>query len=157
MKRDKTYKNKTGEKISKAKLLGNQNAMRKKAVIEAMKSQMGIVTKACRIANIERCTFYRWYAEDAEFKAAIDDVENIAVDFVEGKLYELIQDKNPAAIIFHLKCRGKKRGYYEKSQIEHSGQLNINAKVDFTKLTDDELRAIVAGQSLSSLGVEEEE
>jgi hypothetical protein len=143
------------EKISKTMQEFNQTSLRKKAMIGAMKSQLGIVTKAAKIVGIERRTFYRWYEEDEDFKAAIDDIENIALDYVEGKLYELIQEKNVTAVIFHLKCRGKKRGYSEKSQVEHSGEIDINANVDVTKLSKEELYAIATAQSACSIGADE--
>ena len=43
------------------------------------------------------------------------------LDFVEGKLISAINDGNMTAIIFYLKCKGKKRGYVEHSAHEITG------------------------------------
>jgi len=45
-------------------------------------------------------------------------VLEIALDYGESKLFELIADKNPAAVIFFLKTKGKKRGYIEQPGYE---------------------------------------
>ena len=44
-------------------------------------------------------------------------------DFGEHALIGLIKRKNPAAIIFFNKTRNKDRGYIERHQFEHSGNL----------------------------------
>lgn len=75
----------------------------------------GIVTTACKKADQPRSTFYLWYNGDAEFKEAVDDIQNICLDFVEEKLQELILKNDTTATIFYLKTKGKKRGYIERS------------------------------------------
>ena len=39
------------------------------------------------------------------------------VDMSEGALFKQIQEGNPAAIFFHLKTMGKKRGYVERQEV----------------------------------------
>jgi hypothetical protein len=107
---------------------------RKKEVVEALQQCYGIVTDACRKANVPRSTFYHWLNEDIEFKAAVEDTQEQAIDFVEGKLFEKIngitigkyqegeiityeQPPSDTAIIFYLKTKAKKRGYIERSEI----------------------------------------
>ena len=46
----------------------------------------------------------------------MNDVDESLIDFSESKLLEQINDGNLTAIIFHLKTKGKKRGYVEKSE-----------------------------------------
>ena len=81
--------------------------------------------------------------QDPVFREAVDENNERVLDNVEQALYANIVAKNITAIIFHLKCKGKKRGYIERSEIEHSGKIE-NLNIDVTKLNDDELRAIIA-------------
>lgn len=76
-----------------------------------MRSTMGIVSPACEKAGIDRSTYYEWYKNDAEFKAAVDDITEIVVDFGESKLYELVNVGDINAIKVLLNAKGKKRGY----------------------------------------------
>ena len=59
----------------------------------------------------------------SEFDEACHECEEIAVDFVESKLYKLINDGAEASTIFYLKTKGRKRGYVEKQE------MDMNAKV----------------------------
>lgn len=62
----------------------------KKAVIEALQDCHGIVTDACKKTGVARSTFYQWLNEDAGFKAAVEEAQEQAIDFVEGKLFQKI-------------------------------------------------------------------
>ena len=50
------------------------------------------------------------------------------LDFAESKLYELVDDKHPTAIIFLLKTKGKDRGYVERQEFDIEGGLNLNVE-----------------------------
>ena len=100
----------------------NKSLQYKKGLIEAMENCHGIVSDACKSVGVSRVTYYEYYKNDKEFKQSIDDIENTVLDFVEGKLFELIEKKDVAATLFYLKTKGKNRGYTEKSEIDH----NIN-------------------------------
>jgi len=52
--------------------------------------------------------------EDAKYKEAVADLDNLVIDFAETSLMNQIKEGNTAATIFILKCRGKKRGYVER-------------------------------------------
>jgi hypothetical protein len=110
----------------------------KKKILEALEFAKGIVTDACRATDIPRSTFYLWCNTDPEFKAAVDDIQEVAIDYVEGKLFQKIDgvtvkgkggDENDSpvyelppsdtAIIFYLKTKGKKRGYVERSEVDN--------------------------------------
>ena len=104
----------------------------KKRLIEALTKSLGVVTTACQSVDIARSTFYEYYKEP-EFKAEVDSIENIALDFAESQLHKQIQEGNTTATIFYLKTKGKKRGYIEKSEIEHSGNAFENVTIEFKK------------------------
>ena len=50
-------------------------------------------------------------------KDALNDIREDALDYVESKLFELIDKGHPSAIIFFLKCQGKHRGYVERQEV----------------------------------------
>lgn len=103
----------------------------KKAVLAALTDSRGIVSTACENANVGRSTFYEWMNDDPEFKAAVEAVNEEAIDFVESKLFERINGVSMAdkdgniystppsdtAIIFYLKTKAKKRGYIERTEL----------------------------------------
>lgn len=116
-------------------------------MIEALKKSLGIVSTACESVEISRQTHYRWLTEDPEYKEQVEDVAEMAIDFVESKLHEKITGiqmvkhheeadvyyelaPSDTAIIFFLKTKAKKRGYIERSEIdqktEHSGVIGFS-------------------------------
>jgi predicted site-specific integrase-resolvase len=113
----------------------------KKALIEALEKTMGIVTRACQLVDISRNTFYRYYNDDEAFKAKVDDIENIALDFAESKLHKMIGDENTAAVIFYLKTKGKKRGYIERNEVTgaEGSQINFVVALPSKDITSDEI------------------
>jgi len=94
-----------------------QTAHNKKKLLEALEKSKGIITDACKRAKVPRRTYYNWLNDDDDFKKEVEDIQNQALDFVEGKLFSLIDQENPTAIIFYLKTKGKKRGYVERQEI----------------------------------------
>jgi len=92
----------------------------KKAMLEALEKSLGIVTSACKAVDISRETHYRWLREDAEYKAAVDSLSDVALDFAESQLHKQIKDGNSTATIFFLKTKGKKRGYVERQELDVS-------------------------------------
>jgi ACT domain-containing protein len=90
----------------------------KNNIINAMINTFGNVSEVCKQMNISRQTFYNYYNNDIEFKEQIDDIKNIALDFVESKLIGKIKEGDIVAILFYLKTQGKKRGYIERVENE---------------------------------------
>jgi len=95
----------------------NKTEQHKKAIIEALEKSLGVVTTACKIVGVGRTTFYGWMKEDEVFAERVEDIQNIALDFVESKLFENIKDGKTSEMIFYLKTKGKKRGYVERQEI----------------------------------------
>jgi hypothetical protein len=103
----------------------------KKAILEALEKSLGVVTTAVKLVGISRSTFYKWIQEDQDFAKKVKDIENITLDFVESQLHKQIRDGNTPSTIFYLKTKGKKRGYYEKQQLDMTTddepiKININ-------------------------------
>lgn len=100
----------------------NKSLQYKKELIESMEKCHGIVSDACKSVGVSRVTYYEYYKNDAQFKESVDEIESSVLDYVEGKLFKLIEKGDVASTLFYLKTKGKIRGYIEKSEIDH----NIN-------------------------------
>ena len=128
------------------KEIANKKNTLKENLITALEKTKGIVTDACKQANISRSTYYKYYKQDDQFKADVDEINNIALDHAESKLFKLIDDCNVTAIIFYLKTRGKSRGYTEKQEVQKNEKLKIivTREKEPKEMTDAELNEIIA-------------
>lgn len=116
----------------------------------------GIVGTACKKAKISRSTAYKTRDEDVDFAAAWDIALDDATDNMEQEAWRRgvkgtvkpvyqgkehvgdIREYSDTLLIFMLKgIRPDK--YRERTDVHHSG------KIDVSKLSDDELRAITEG------------
>ena len=109
----------------------------KNNLIKALEQSLGVVTTACKEVKCNRSTFYDYYKKDPKFKAQVDAIQDIALDFVESKLFEQIKDENTTATIFYLKTKGKKRGYIERQEIQHEGTIESKV-IEWTPATEEE-------------------
>jgi len=91
---------------------------RKKAMLEALRASLGIVTTACERAGVGRATHYRWMETDSEYADAVKQCEDIALDFAETSLMRQIGRGEAAATIFYLKTKGRNRGYIERKDVD---------------------------------------
>ena len=111
--------------------------IKKESMIKALEQSLGIVTVACKKAEIPRSTFYKWLNEDEEFKKQVIDIENIALDFAESQLHKQISDNSTSATIFYLKTKGKKRGYIERQEITGADGIPTNFQIEIIDKTED--------------------
>ena len=123
----------------------------KKAMLATLEEFYGIVLPAAKKAGICRATHYNWYNTDPIYKAAVDDMSNVALDHVESKLFEKIEgvqvqgkegvyDVPPSdtALIFYLKTKGKNRGYVERQENRQvDGEGNDVKPIDLVALIQD--------------------
>ena len=93
----------------------------KKVMVAAMTKALGNVSLACKEAGIARVTHYEWMNVDPKYRAEIENISEMAIDYVESKLMKMIEGGDTTAAIFYLKTKGKSRGYVERQ--EH--QLSI--------------------------------
>lgn len=98
---------------------------KKLAMIQALENSKGVVTEAANRIGIARSTHYLWMNEDPDYAKAVNELHDVVLDFAEDKLHRLIEKGDVAATLFLLKTKGKKRGYVERQEVEHSGQVAI--------------------------------
>ncbi len=118
-------------------------------VQEALRQSAGIRSGAAKLLGCAPNTIKNYIDRHpglAEVEAEILDVN---LDVAETKLQTAIREGNLTAIIFYLKCKGKERGYTERSQIEGPDGGPVPVKPDMSALTDDDLkklREIISGK-----------
>ena len=93
------------------------NTDQKQKMLEALEYNLGIVLHSCTSAKVSRSVHYKWLKEYPEYLQAVQDIQESAIDLVEGKLYDQIKNNNIASIIFYLKNKAKNSSYYDKQQI----------------------------------------
>lgn len=113
----------------------NKTKQHKKVILQALEKSLGVVSEACKKAGVGRTTFYEWLKDDKEFKKQVDDIEDIALDFAESQLFKNIGAGKEASLIFYLKTKGRKRGYFEKVDDTHAPPPPI---IDLDVLTGEE-------------------
>ena len=79
--------------------------------LDELKKNLGIVETSLKNADVSREEFNEWKTKDFVFQEALDEINSIALDYVENKLLQEIRDGNVQAISFYLKTKGKGRGY----------------------------------------------
>lgn len=94
--------------------------IKQKAMLEALEKSLGIVTSAAKKVGIDRTTHYKWMETDEAYKKAVEELNDVALDFAESKLHEQINNGEVSSTIFYLKTKGKKRGYIERTETELS-------------------------------------
>ncbi len=98
----------------------NRSGHLKKELVVALRKHLGIISSACEVLGVSRTTYYKYYNEDEAFRNEVDTIGEHTLDFVESKLFDLINNGNVAATIFYMKTKGKRRGYIEKQEVEHN-------------------------------------
>ncbi len=106
--------------------MSDTNDTLKKRMIAALESTLGVVASACKRTGISRQTHYRWLKEDPAYKEEVDSIGDLSLDFAESQLHSLIASGNVVAVLFYLKTKGKKRGYIERHEVDHSGEMTSN-------------------------------
>jgi len=137
----------------------------KKVLLVALEKSLGVVATACKAAGIARSSYYRWMQEDAAFKAAVEELTEVSLDFGESQLHKLMNGyhlpdvkvffnkedpDNPivlpiqkhfgpdaAAVIFFLKTKGKKRGYVLSKAIDVTSGGQRVTGIAIVDYTDD--------------------
>jgi hypothetical protein len=103
--------------------------LKKENLLKALEVSLGVVSVACKKANVHRASHYRWLKNDPEYKTAVDSIDDLTLDFAESALHSQIKRGNVVATIFLLKTKGKRRGYVEKTEVEHTGEVTTNTVI----------------------------
>jgi len=120
-----------------------RTTIKKRLILKHFLKNAGNITVLCDQARIARKTYRAWRSGDPNFAEEIEEREEGLLDFSESKLFSMIDKEVPSAVIFHLKTKGRKRGYVE--HVEHSipdgiqSTHNITLKITHTRQDDSEM------------------
>ena len=87
---------------------------------------LGVLKTACESSGMCRKTIWEWRKKYPEFDDACHECEEVALDFVESRMFKKIdkgEKGSEALIIFYLKTKGKHRGYIEKQEIDMNAEV----------------------------------
>lgn len=107
----------------------------KEAFIIAYRENFGNITIACQACGISRTMYQGWMKNDPEFRQTLAEIEpeEIMLDWGEHKLMERITKGDTLATMFLLKTKGKRRGYIEKTEVAHEGDVVKSITVNVLK------------------------
>jgi len=99
--------------------------------LEKLRENHGNAYKTYTTLNVPVSQYYEW-RKDPEFDKAFMKAKNDAKEYVESKLFELIDEGDRASIHFYLKCQG---GYSEKKQLEikSDNTVDVNQTIEDIK------------------------
>jgi hypothetical protein len=90
-------------------------------IIAALKETNGLISLAAKRLRCVPQTIYTRAQRVQSVRQTIDDCREEMVDYAELALRASVTNKEPWAVSLVLKTLGKKRGYVERIEQEHSG------------------------------------
>ena len=111
-------------------------------IADALRESFGIRSIAALNLGCARSTITNYIERHPELSKIESEIVESNLDKAETQLLKAIASGNLTAIIFYLKCKGKHRGYLERTQVEGKGGGPVLVKPDLSSLTDDDLRKI---------------
>ena len=111
---------------------GMTTRRRKNFFIEYWFKAKGNISHICNQLGMARKTFTRWMENDPDFREKILAQDEALTDMAETQHYNLIAAGHPPSVQFHLRTKGKDRGYVERVEQEFTGQMNIAREIKIT-------------------------
>lgn len=110
----------------------------KAMVAKAIRKSSGLVLS---VANNLECEWHtaNTYIKKFKLEKMLSEENEKMVDYTESKLFKNIDKGKEISILFHLKTKGKKRGYIESQKIEAEvkGELTLFDLFNKKKNKDD--------------------
>ena len=97
-------------------------SVKQKAMLKVLEGNFCNVSAGAKSVGIDRQTHYNWLVGNRQYSAQYKHLEESLLDRAETFLHEQIE-VTPQLLQFFLKTKGKSRGYSEKMEIEHSGEV----------------------------------
>jgi len=86
---------------------------------QALRNSGGFLSGAAKKLKCDWATVNNYIKRYPKLQEALIEIKESMIDLSESKLIGQINEGNITAIIFHLKCLGKNRGYVEKQEVSH--------------------------------------
>ena len=102
-----------------------------KELLAAAKGSKGNISHIARMLNLSRGMVTKYREKYPEFDAWIKDEEEGCLDRIEhGErgIFKKAEEGDTLSQIFVLKCKGKRRGWIEKTKVEVEGDLDVKVQ-----------------------------
>ena len=106
-----------------------KTARRKKLFLSAFERKSCDVTAAAKACGMSRFHVYAWRKADPAFEAEFIEMTERDLDYTESQLKKNIKAGKEASIFFHLKCKGKKRGWVERQEVTGADGVPLGSGV----------------------------
>lgn len=102
-----------------------KTAKNKKRMLEALEQNLGVVTAAAKSAKINRKTHYEYLKSDPAYKAAVDAIDDICIDFGQAQLIKNIKAGKEVSLLFYMKKKGRDKGWGDEVNVKHDISENV--------------------------------
>jgi len=99
--------------------------------------QKGNISKACKKVGVDRTRYYDWM-KNPQFQQAMQDVIESHNDLVIEKILKLALQSDKDLLKFWAKNQIKHRGFVEKQEVQHSGEIDNKLEVTFVNANENE-------------------
>lgn len=123
-------------------LQGQPERLRQELFIHALLRSSYNVSTAARLTHVNHQTLRRWRAQ-ADFQQLVEEVQQHKKDFFEDALVRMVANDVPAAVIFANRTLNADRGYSEKVEMRHSGNVTVGIDLESLDLPLDVKRQIL--------------
>lgn len=111
-------------------------------IIKAVNDSKGFLTFAAEKLGCSYQNIWQRAKRNPELKEAIGAIGEHHLDMAESKLIEAIEKGESWAICFFLKCKGKHRGYVERSEV---ATVNVVPAKPIIELTSEQRQKLLQG------------
>ena len=87
---------------------------------EAIRNAGGFITVAAKQLGMSHPALSKRVKNSETLQQVLNETKEQYLDLAESQLIKAVKDRESWAICFYLKCKGKKRGYIEKQELDHS-------------------------------------
>jgi len=95
-------------------------------IIEAIQGSCGIISNIAESLGCDWSTAKKYVNKYEVTKQAYSDESERVIDKAESKLQAAIDNGDMQMVKWYLATIGKKRGFSEKTEIQHSGEVSSN-------------------------------
>lgn len=93
------------------------------------------LSRACARSGVSRKTYEKWVADDPDFAELVQEMHWHKKNFFEESLVRKVAEGDTAAILAVNRTLNRDRGYAERLDVQHTGQVDHrHAHIDITEL-----------------------
>lgn len=107
-------------------LAGEDERVRQHLWMHAMICANFNMSVACKLVGVSRSRIELWKENDPDFPDLMKELEFHKKNFFEAALTDLVTVRDTQAVIFANRTINRDRGYAEKVEMKHTGQIDLN-------------------------------